>query len=1001
MAFGGYDGSIIISSKIDESGFNTGIANLSAGLGKIKSAMAGFAAAVGIAFSVAAVVSFGKSAVNAASTMSSSLTGLKFLMDAQGRSFANAKKFIDDYVSDGLVPATNAIAAYKNLVSRGYDTSQIETILTVMKDTATYNRQASYTMGEAIQTASEGLKNENSILVDNVGITTNVAKMWDKFAKSIGTTANNLTLAQKRQAEVNGFMEEGKYFTGAAASYADTYAGKIAALSTSFLNLKVAIGDSIIPIISAVLPYIKAAVDALTVFFNRVAAIMRVLFNAQESDSVAGLEALTNNTNAAAAAQDNLADSTKKAGEAAKGALAGFDELNVLQMDSGSDASPEDAGSGAGGLDSGLTKGTDNAGGALDELKAKVEAFKASVLSALAPVTTSLQGLMEALQPFKDFVATGAKDFYENFLKPVGSWVLGEGLPRFIDAITNGLEKVNWDNINQSLNNLWDSLTPFAIHVGEGLLWFWENVLVPLGTWVVNDAVPVFLDLLSSAIDVVNSAIDALKPLGQWLFDNFLKPIAEWTGGVVIGALGDLAKALKGISDWIDKNQQAVRDITVTIAGFFAAWKIYDLITSLPIAIDNLVRWSATLITNAGAWITNTAAKAGNAAVYTAVLASEFADTISNLARSAAALGIETGKWIASTAAKIAANVAQLALNIAVGAWNVIGVVAAAVTTAFGAAVAFLTSPIGLVVLAIAGLIAIIVLLITHWDWVSEQGQKAWAWIQQAWKDAGDWFKNTVLDPIVKWFNQAGENIGKWASDTWEKIQNFWNGAGEWFKNTVTEPIKSGFNDSVEKIKQYFSDGWQFIQDTWNGAITWFQEKVTDPIQSGFDTALKSIKEGWETTFNGIRDFVKGIINTIIDFINGMISAVAGGINSVIRSVNSIHVTVPSWVPGFGGQSWGVSIPSVSAPQIPRLATGAVIPANSEFLAVLGDQRSGTNIEAPADLIRQIIREEIQGANDTLTVEMPVYLDSEKIYQGQKKVQRRRGTSLITGGSIA
>jgi hypothetical protein len=76
-----------------------------------------------------------------------------------------------------------------------------------------------------------------------------------------------------------------------------------------------------------------------------------------------------------------------------------------------------------------------------------------------------------------------------------------------------------------------------------------------------------------------------------------------------------------------------------------------------------------------------------------------------------------------------------------------------------------------------------------------------------------------------------------------------------------------------------------------------------------------------------------------------------------------------------------------------------VIPPNSEFVAILGDQRSGRNIETPESLMRQIVREELagMGGGEEINVTMPVYLDSEKIYEGQKRVQRRRGTSLVVG----
>ena len=86
------------------------------------------------------------------------------------------------------------------------------------------------------------------------------------------------------------------------------------------------------------------------------------------------------------------------------------------------------------------------------------------------------------------------------------------------------------------------------------------------------------------------------------------------------------------------------------------------------------------------------------------------------------------------------------------------------------------------------------------------------------------------------------------------------------------------------------------------------------------------------------------------------------GINTVIKALNSISFDVPDWVPLVGGKHFGINLSPLTAPKlpklsIPRLATGAVIPPNREFLAVLGDQSQGTNIEAPLETIKQAFRE--------------------------------------------
>ena len=198
------------------------------------------------------------------------------------------------------------------------------------------------------------------------------------------------------------------------------------------------------------------------------------------------------------------------------------------------------------------------------------------IKEASEPTIESLKRLGQALEPLKTFVATGLSDFYNNFLVPVGQWTFGEGLSRFIDVLANGLMTINWQPINDGLNKLWEALTPFAINVGEGLLWFWENVLIPLGTWTMNEIVPRFLNILAESIRVLNSVIEALKPLGSWLWENFLKPLAEWTGEVILQALDWLNDKLTTLSTWIQENQSTIENLTIIVGSFAAAWGLVN-----------------------------------------------------------------------------------------------------------------------------------------------------------------------------------------------------------------------------------------------------------------------------------------------------------------------------------------------------------------------------------------------------------------------------------------
>jgi hypothetical protein len=272
---------------------------------------------------------------------------------------------------------------------------------------------------------------------------------------------------------------------------------------------------------------------------------------------------------------------------------------------------------------------------------------------------------------------------------------------------------------------------------------------------------------------------------------------------------------------------------------------------------------------------------------------------------------------------------AWLLVNTAVGIWTGIATLAAVVTGAFGAAVAILTSPILLVIIAIGALGLAIYLLIDHWD-----------------------------------------ELKATAEITWELIKAVWKVAAEWFDTNVTTPLSDLFNISWVLIKTLAGQAWDTIKTTWKDATTWFKENVTQPLEGAFDDALFWIEDSFSTVFTGIKEFVKGVINGIIALLNGMISAIISSINSVINAINSIHINIPG-VPytGFGGYNFGgVGLPILYAPQIPLLATGAVIPPNAAFAAILGDQRSGRNIESPEALLRQIVREEVGQRQDNVNI---------------------------------
>jgi hypothetical protein len=840
----GYDGTIRIDSRIDAKGFNAGIKGM---IGALKS----LAAAVAAAFAARAAVDFGKSAVAAATELSTAVMGLQSVLQGQGRSFSEAKKFIDEYTRDGLIPAANALKAYQNLTLRGYSDEQIQQTLNALKDSAAFGRRAGLSMGDAVQTATEGLRNENSILVDNAGVTKNVAKMWQDYAKAIGKTTAELTQAEKIQAEVNGIMEETRFQAGDAAKISNTYAGMVSRLNAVFTRFKEAVGKGLQAALKAIIPLVIRVLEWLTRLAEVFNQVMVAIFGGEETGAGAGMGAVADDTQAAADAQGELAENTEKAKKAAKGALAAFDELNVLQRpedETGEEKAPEAP---IGPVDVPIDFEPPEAPSSA--LEAKIRGFFTRLQEVFAPALEAFGRLKEALEP---------------------------------------LGKTIW----------------------EGLQWAWENILVPLGEWVVTDALPVFLDLLAAGADALNTVLIALQPAALWLWENFLKPVAEWTADKFLGYLKWLTEGIQEVTKGIEEGG--------ILGGFVAGWTyVWETIKE-----QGKAAWG---------WITK---KFGE-------LSEWFRRNVTE----------PVGRWFS-------------------GVWKDIE------------------------------------------GWAGD----AWKKIEEIWKNVSNWFDKNVLQPIKDLFGPAWETIGILVNNAWATIKYVWELVSAWFRDNVTEPVKKWFSDAWGAIETAVNTAWTNIQTAWQGVSKWFQENVVDPVKGFFTTAwgeisgaingawetvkqvwetvsgwfdtnvIQPIRTAWETAFGGLVEFFRGVLNGLIDVLNNGIQFIVGGINGIIDLANTAGTVIPGWM----------TIPYVVAPQIPRLATGAVIPPNSEFLAVLGDQRAGKNIEAPEGLIRQIIQEEIGKVQADIRIEFQGTLGA-LVRELQPHIARedvRIGRSLITGG---
>lgn len=239
-----------------------------------------------------------------------------------------------------------------------------------------------------------------------------------------------------------------------------------------------------------------------------------------------------------------------------------------------------------------------------------------------------------------------------------------------------------------------------------------------------------------------------------------------------------------------------------------------------------------------------------------------------------------------------------------------------------GGAIAIITG--AWIPLLIAAIAAVVVWIVAKWTSIKEWISKTISSIDAAFEQ----FLANVEEGVaaaVDWVIEKWTAVKDWFSGLWEKVSSgavaAWDGIKSAFKS-VPEWFQSKFRDAWQKVKDVFSTGGRI----WSG-----------------------IKEGIESTF-------RTVVNAIIRGMNTIIAVPFNKINSMLNAIRNASFLGISPFKNM----WGVN--PLPVPQIPMLARGAVIPANRQFLAVLGDQRNGNNLEAPESLLRQIVREEAGGA---------------------------------------
>lgn len=311
------------------------------------------------------------------------------------------------------------------------------------------------------------------------------------------------------------------------AQYSSEYNQAMSELKSEAAQLKNGLAAALEPVVNKIVPYLSLMVSWL----NRATEAMGQFLAALQGKDVY--------TKAKKQVVD-YAKSLTNANKAAKGALASFDQLNVLNS-------------------KGESGGTGEKTGA--------DAFETASIS--KQVAGLAKKVKDVIRPFKE-------------------------------ASMNWLKGIDFTPLLESLNRLKDACGPLIGYVYTGLLWLFENVLLPLGTWSAEEALPKFIDMLTEGMKFLDQTLTKLKPTFDYIWREILTPMGNFTGEVLLWAIDMISEAFAGLAELFEENGDAINLVLQTIGkGFKSTWSdIEPVFQFIMGASKTLLRYFISIVGN-------------------------------------------------------------------------------------------------------------------------------------------------------------------------------------------------------------------------------------------------------------------------------------------------------------------------------------------------------------------------------------------------------------------
>ena len=921
------DGSVIIDTRMDTSGVQNGVSAIRQSFNGLGSVVKKIGVLIGGAFAIGKLTQFGKECVE----LGSNLAEVQNVVDV---TFTTMSDKVNEFAKNAMTSAGLSETMAKQYVgtfgamsksfgfseAQAYDMSTALTQLT--GDVASFyniSQDLAYIKLKSVFTG------ETETLKDLGVVMTQSALDQYALANGYGKTTSEMTEQEKVALRLAFVQKQLSAASGDFIRTSDSWANQVRVMQLQLQSLKATVGQGLINLFTPVLRVINILLGKLATLANAFKSFTELITGKKSSGQ-------TGASGAGLAGTDAIADTADQYGNAADNAEKLADATNDT-----ADATKK------------ATKAAKGYLSPLDEIN-NYSTDKSTDSSSKVPGTTG--GLADQMKDAVQNVDYGKVAEGETVLDKISKSAekLAKLLKKLWKPFQDAWKKEGKNTIDAAQIAL-SGIAKLAKSVGRSLMEVWTN-----GTGTT---------MLTTMLRI---AQNVLKTIG-----NIASGFADAWNKNSVGT-----QIIQNIADALVVVMQFVERIAADTATWAANLNFYPLLES----ISNLTSAFAPILESIGnvlEWIYNNIVlpmlkwviEVGLPTVINLVakVATFLADHQSIVEAFGAAL---IGAFAAAKIAELASGVIKSVSGIATAAKGLIALMTGtggimggikAIATAIGTG--------GIFAIAVGAAIAIGVLLYKNWDEICAAATKLKDWVVEKTRELSESATRTLSNLKEKIAN-VWNIIKTSTSTTWNAIKKTLSGLWNSLKSTAS----TVFNAIKTKVVGVWDSVKNKTSKTWENVATFVSNKV-EAIKNAITNKFNAARDAVRSAFEGIVDFIKAPINQAISIVNNAV----GMINNAIGGIESAFSFGPWTVPTpFGSKTIGFHATFPRIGTIPYLASGAVIPPRSEFLAVLGDQKKGNNLEAPESLLRQIVREESgKGQGDGNTYNVTVNASGRKL----------------------